>query len=102
MKLLNVNATFSDILANIFSIFVEFEAEKLGIASPPPYLSLSKDDDALLKGVNYASGGAGILNDTGLYFVMPTSFQKDLFCFKLLTITLFMLHHPHFGYFLFG
>jgi hypothetical protein len=31
---------------------------------------LSQNDDALLKGVNYASGGAGILNDTGLYFVM--------------------------------
>lgn len=44
-------------------------AAKLGISSPPPYLSLSMNDDALLKGVNYASGGAGILNDTGLYFV---------------------------------
>jgi hypothetical protein len=29
--------------------------------------------DALLKGVNYASGGAGILNETGLYFVSRTS-----------------------------
>lgn len=45
-------------------------AEKLGIPSPPPYLSLSPSDDAILKGVNYASGGAGILNDTGLYFVI--------------------------------
>lgn len=44
-------------------------AEKLGIASPPPFLSLSLNDDAILKGINYASGGAGILNDTGLYFV---------------------------------
>ncbi|KAH7533786.1 hypothetical protein FEM48_Zijuj04G0168800 [Ziziphus jujuba var. spinosa] len=43
-------------------------AAKLGISSPPPYLSLSPNDDALLEGVNYASGGAGILNDTGLYF----------------------------------
>ncbi|KAE9450078.1 hypothetical protein C3L33_18010, partial [Rhododendron williamsianum] len=41
---------------------------KLGIPSPPAYLSLSPNADALLKGVNYASGGAGILNDTGLYF----------------------------------
>jgi len=48
---------------------VKFVAEKLGIPSPPPYLSLLPNDDKLLKGVNYASGGAGILNDTGLYFV---------------------------------
>ncbi|CAI0385347.1 unnamed protein product [Linum tenue] len=44
-------------------------SQKLGTESPPPYLSLSKNDDALLKGVNYASGGAGILNETGQYFV---------------------------------
>ncbi|VVB09110.1 unnamed protein product [Arabis nemorensis] len=43
---------------------------KLGIASPPPYLSLSQNDDAFLSGINYASGGAGILNETGLYFVI--------------------------------
>lgn len=52
----------------------EFVAEKLGTSSPPPYLSLSQNDDAILQGVNYASGGAGILNETGQYFVikMPT------------------------------
>ncbi|KAK6927836.1 GDSL lipase/esterase [Dillenia turbinata] len=43
-------------------------SEKLGIPPPPPYLSLAQGDDAILNGVNYASGGAGILNDTGLYF----------------------------------
>lgn len=45
------------------------EAAKLGIQSPPPYLSLSPEDDEILHGVNYASGGAGILNETGIYFV---------------------------------
>ncbi|CAK7339024.1 unnamed protein product [Dovyalis caffra] len=55
---------------------------KLGIPSPPPYLSLSKNDDALLKGVNYASGGAGILNDTGLYFVQRLSFDDQIECFR--------------------
>jgi len=64
--------------------FVEFEAAKLGIPSPPPFLSLSKNDDALLTGVNYASGGAGILNDTGLYFVCLFSLQKNLFCLEVL------------------
>lgn len=50
-----------------------FAAAKLGIPSPPAYLSLAPNADALLKGVNYASGGAGILNDTGLYFVITSS-----------------------------
>ena len=58
---------------------MEFEAEKLGIPPPPPYLSLSNNDDALLKGVNYASGGAGILNDTGLYFVCFFFLWRRLF-----------------------
>ncbi|KAF7831107.1 GDSL esterase/lipase [Senna tora] len=53
-------------------------SEKLGIPSPPPYLSLSQNDDALLKGVNYASGGAGILNDTGLYFIQRLSFDDQI------------------------
>ncbi|RZR81550.1 hypothetical protein BHM03_00007804 [Ensete ventricosum] len=44
-------------------------AAKLGVPSSPPYLSLSMNDDAILGGVNYASGGAGILNETGIYFV---------------------------------
>jgi len=48
-------------------------AAKLGITSPPAYLSATQNVDTLLKGVNYASGGAGILNDTGLYFVSRTS-----------------------------
>ncbi|XP_048328833.1 GDSL esterase/lipase At5g37690 isoform X2 [Ziziphus jujuba] len=51
---------------------------KLGISSPPPYLSLSPNDDALLEGVNYASGGAGILNDTGLYFIERLSFDDQI------------------------
>ncbi|XP_050368606.1 GDSL esterase/lipase At5g37690 [Argentina anserina] len=55
---------------------------KLGIPSPPPYLSLSSNDDALLKGVNYASGGAGILNDTGLYFIERLSFDDQIQSFN--------------------
>ncbi|KAK9950795.1 hypothetical protein M0R45_006264 [Rubus argutus] len=55
---------------------------KLGIPSPPPYLSLSQNDDALLKGVNYASGGAGILNDTGLYFIERLSFDDQIQSFN--------------------
>ncbi|XP_071709618.1 GDSL esterase/lipase At5g37690 [Rutidosis leptorrhynchoides] len=57
-------------------------SEKLGIPSPPPYLSLSPTDDAILKGVNYASGGAGILNDTGLYFIQRMSFDDQIDYFE--------------------
>ncbi|KAM7519819.1 hypothetical protein LguiB_018781 [Lonicera macranthoides] len=57
-------------------------SEKLGIAPPPAYLSLSQNDDAILKGVNYASGGAGILNDTGLYFIQRLSFDDQIKCFE--------------------
>ncbi|KAJ8551700.1 hypothetical protein K7X08_021715 [Anisodus acutangulus] len=55
---------------------------KLGIQSPPPYLSLVPNDDAILKGVNYASGGAGILNDTGLYFIQRLTFDDQIKSFE--------------------
>ncbi|KAL3527457.1 hypothetical protein ACH5RR_012113 [Cinchona calisaya] len=55
---------------------------KLGIPSPPAYLSLSPTDDAILKGVNYASGGAGILNETGLYFIERLTFDDQINNFK--------------------
>ncbi|XP_020587229.1 GDSL esterase/lipase At5g37690 [Phalaenopsis equestris] len=55
---------------------------KLGIEPPPPYLSLSLDDDEILHGVNYASGGAGILNETGIYFVEKLSFDDQITCFQ--------------------
>ncbi|XP_077236056.1 SGNH hydrolase-type esterase superfamily protein [Tasmannia lanceolata] len=54
----------------------------LGISSPPPFLSLSMNDDKILKGVNYASGGAGILNETGLYFIQRLTFNDQITCFE--------------------
>lgn len=56
---------------------------KLGIESPPPYLSLSMSDDKILKGVNYASGGAGILNETGTYFIEKLSFDDQISAFEI-------------------
>lgn len=42
----------------------------MGLPRPPAFLDPSlTEDDILEKGVNYASGGGGILNDTGSYFV---------------------------------
>ncbi|KAL2897381.1 hypothetical protein RDABS01_039164 [Bienertia sinuspersici] len=61
---------------------------KLGIESPPAYLSLSPNDDKLLKGVNYASGGAGILNDTGLYFIQRLSFDDQINYFGNTTLAI--------------
>ncbi|KAL0921581.1 hypothetical protein M5K25_008667 [Dendrobium thyrsiflorum] len=55
---------------------------KFGIKSPPPYLSLSLEGDEILHGVNYASGGAGILNETGIYFVEKLSFDDQITCFQ--------------------
>lgn len=71
----------------------EFVAEKLGTSSPPPYLSLSQNDDAILQGVNYASGGAGILNETGQYFVikMPTYYLLVNSFTLFLVLTLFFV-----------
>ncbi|XP_068661206.1 GDSL esterase/lipase At5g37690 [Aristolochia californica] len=57
-------------------------SSKLGIPPPPPFLSLSASDDFILKGVNYASGGAGILSETGLYFVQRLSFDDQISCFQ--------------------
>ncbi|XP_038887323.1 GDSL esterase/lipase At5g37690 [Benincasa hispida] len=57
-------------------------SSKLGIASPPAYLSVAKDEDKLVQGVNYASGGAGILNDTGLYFIQRLSFDDQIQSFN--------------------
>ncbi|KOM47056.1 hypothetical protein LR48_Vigan07g076000 [Vigna angularis] len=60
----------------------DFISAKLGIPSPPAYLSVTQNVDTLLKGVNYASGGAGILNDTGLYFIQRLSFDDQINNFK--------------------
>ncbi|XP_031114635.1 GDSL esterase/lipase At5g55050 [Ipomoea triloba] len=40
----------------------DFIAEKVGLPTPPPYLS--DKNNVFLKGVSFASGGAGILNST--------------------------------------
>lgn len=42
----------------------------MGLPRPPAFLDPNLDEDTILeKGVNYASGGGGILNETGSYFV---------------------------------
>lgn len=42
----------------------------MGLPRPPAFLDPSVDEDMILQnGLSYASGGGGILNDTGKLFV---------------------------------
>ncbi|XWS11234.1 hypothetical protein CRYUN_Cryun38cG0066700 [Craigia yunnanensis] len=54
-------------------------AEKVGLASSPPYLSLSKKDAAsYINGVSFASGGAGIFNGTDQVFGQAIPLSKQV------------------------
>uniref|UniRef100_A0ACD5TIF2 Uncharacterized protein n=1 Tax=Avena sativa TaxID=4498 RepID=A0ACD5TIF2_AVESA len=60
--------------------FVDFLAEHLNLASPPPYLSIcgpSSDNSTYLKGVNFASGGAGVSSQTNMGQCMSLDGQID-------------------------
>ncbi|GFP79117.1 GDSL esterase/lipase at5g55050 [Phtheirospermum japonicum] len=55
-------------------------AEKLGLSTAPPYLS--QPDSVFLKGVNFASGGAGIFNATNenlIKYTVPLARQVEHF-----------------------
>eukprot|EP01018_Ginkgo_biloba_P009663 Gb_38574 [translate_table: standard] len=59
----------------------DFLAQKLGFAStPPPYLSLQDrgKNNSILNGVDFASGGAGILEDTGARLVQRLSLNTQM------------------------
>lgn len=50
--------------------YVAISGEELGLKDyTPPYLAPRTSGPLLLRGVNYASGGGGILNETGKIFV---------------------------------
>ncbi|EFJ30459.1 hypothetical protein SELMODRAFT_89823 [Selaginella moellendorffii] len=53
-------------------------AQELGLPLAPPYLDPSTNGTAILKGVNYASGGAGVLDETGLYFLQRLPLGKQI------------------------
>ncbi|AQK55126.1 GDSL esterase/lipase [Zea mays] len=61
----------------------DYMAEKFGVPPPPPFLSLRMTGKDVLGGVNFASGGAGILNETGVYFVQYLSFDEQISCFEI-------------------
>ncbi|XP_031475172.1 GDSL esterase/lipase At1g74460 [Nymphaea colorata] len=55
----------------------------MGYPRPIAFMDQSLDVDAILKnGVNYASGGGGILNDTGQLFVQRFCFYKQIDLFQ--------------------
>ncbi|XP_043703870.1 GDSL esterase/lipase At1g74460 [Telopea speciosissima] len=57
--------------------------DKTGLPRPPAFLDPSLDEDMILSnGVNYASGGAGILNETGTLFIQMLPFFKQIELFQ--------------------
>lgn len=54
----------------ILILFLYFSGDRTGLPRPPAFLDPSVNEEVILEnGVNYASGGGGILNETGAYFV---------------------------------
>ncbi|XP_030473564.1 GDSL esterase/lipase At1g74460-like [Syzygium oleosum] len=57
--------------------------DKTGLPRPPAFLDPSLTDDMIMQnGVNYASGGGGILNETGTYFIQRFSLYKQIELFQ--------------------
>ncbi|ESW10171.1 hypothetical protein PHAVU_009G186800 [Phaseolus vulgaris] len=57
--------------------------DSMGLPRPPAFLDPSLTEDVILEnGVNYASGGGGILNETGSYFIQRFSLYKQIELFQ--------------------
>ncbi|KAM7480028.1 hypothetical protein LguiA_028241 [Lonicera macranthoides] len=57
--------------------------DKMGLPRPPAFLDPSLSEDVILdNGVNFASGGGGILNETGGLFIQRFSLYKQIELFK--------------------
>ncbi|CAM8980047.1 unnamed protein product [Rhodiola kirilowii] len=57
--------------------------DEMGFPRPPPLLDPDLTEDTILaNGVNYASGGGGILNETGTLFIQRFSLWKQIELFE--------------------
>ncbi|KAK1363404.1 GDSL esterase/lipase [Heracleum sosnowskyi] len=57
--------------------------DKMGLPRPPAFLDPSLTEEMILEnGVNFASGGGGILNETGGLFIQRFSFYKQIKLFQ--------------------
>lgn len=57
-------------LIYLFIFLIYWSGDQMGLPRPPAFLEPSLTEDTMLEqGVNYASGGGGILNETGGLFV---------------------------------
>ncbi|KAJ4824200.1 hypothetical protein Tsubulata_013054 [Turnera subulata] len=57
----------------------DITGDMMGLPRPPAFLDPSLTEDMILEnGVNYASGGAGILNETGGYFIQKFTLYKQI------------------------
>ncbi|KAK7265803.1 hypothetical protein RJT34_33426 [Clitoria ternatea] len=57
--------------------------DKMGLPRPPAFLDPSLSEEVILEsGVSYASGGGGILNETGAYFIQRFSLDKQIELFQ--------------------
>lgn len=63
--------------------------DNMGLSRPPAFLDPSLTEDKILEnGVNYASGGGGILNETGGYFVSCSNLNVKILALRLIACNL--------------
>ncbi|XP_031257758.1 GDSL esterase/lipase At4g16230-like [Pistacia vera] len=63
--------------------FFDLIGEELGFENlTPPYMAPTTVGDMILKGVNYASSGAGLLNETGAFFGDLINFDMQISYFE--------------------
>ncbi|KAL5974407.1 GDSL esterase/lipase 7 [Asimina triloba] len=61
---------------------VDYGAQELGLPFAPPYLSPTSKGVKILRGLNYASAAAGILDETGRHYGARVSFNKQILLFQ--------------------
>ncbi|XP_068636387.1 GDSL esterase/lipase 7 [Aristolochia californica] len=61
---------------------VDYGAQLLGLPFTPPYLSPTSKGAKILRGINYASAAAGILDETGKHYGGRVSFNGQLALFE--------------------